>query len=108
MDPKNDIAYRGGAGYNENFLHEPLVRPAQSLEGRPIVTSNSIIHGPMTARYVISQEDQELGQVLYLYLEAFYSNHRICLHLELDVPLPGTCKGVDASPTRFIFVLLKC
>ena len=67
---KKDFA-EGWAGYIENFLPEPLVGLAQSLEGRPMVTSISMIHGPMTARYVISQEDQELGHHLYLHLATF-------------------------------------
>ena len=66
---------QGAAGWlHDNFLHEPLVKPAQSLEGKLMVTSVSMVQGPMTARYVFGHEDQELGQVLYTYLAAFYSD----------------------------------
>ena len=71
------------ARYVENFLHYPIVRPVQSLEGRPMVTSISIIHGPMTARYVISQEDQDLA--------AFYSN-----------PTNLLASGASCSPARHV------
>ena len=40
----------------------------------PLRRGRSILHRPVTAWYTIGQKDQELGQVLYLCLAAFYSN----------------------------------
>ena len=81
------------------------MKPAQSLEGKPMVTSVSMVQGPMTARYVFGHEDQELGQVLYTHLAAFYSDTSRLLESGSTCSPANMCRDADASPTRFTFVL---
>ena len=77
------------AGFVDNFLNEPFERPLQSLAGTPMITTISIIQGPMTGKYVIGQENVELGQILYLHLARFYSD-----------PTGVLARGDSCSPAR--------